>query len=107
MAANVVAIAHGQTALELALTGVPVRETADHREAEQILNELLGSDSQVVIVDEAFRGRFSEFFTNRLARHTGLPLVIYCPSFAEEDARTDEYINAIVRPAVGFEIRLD
>jgi len=107
MAAKVTALASGQTAIELGLTGVPVEETADPKVVEQRLVELLDSDAQVVIVDEVFRGRFSEWFNNRLARHAGLPMIIFCPAFAEEDAGTNAYINAIVKPAVGFEIRLD
>jgi vacuolar-type H+-ATPase subunit F/Vma7 len=107
MANSLVAIANGQTALELGLAGVRVEEVREPREAEKVLEGLLESDAQMVIVQEDFRGKFSEWFENRLARHGGLPLVIYCPAFEEEDAGTDAYINAIVRPAVGFEIRLD
>lgn len=107
MASKVVAIAQGQTALQIGLTGVPVEELLDVREAEKRLAELLESDYQVVIVEEAVRNQFSDWFTTRLSRHAGLPLVIFCPSFAGEDANTAAYINNIVRPAVGFEIRLD
>ncbi len=107
MTSNVVAIAHGRTALELGLTGVPVQEVSDVEEAENLLADLLESDVQVAILDEAFREQFSEWMTNRLRQHSGLPLVIFCPSFAEEEAGTDEYIIGIVKPAVGFEIRLD
>jgi vacuolar-type H+-ATPase subunit F/Vma7 len=107
MATKVIAIAQGQSALQIGLTGVPIEEILDPREAEKRLAELLESDSQVVIVEESHREKFSEWFTARLARHTGLPLVIFCPSFAGEEANTAAYINNIVRPAVGFEIRLD
>jgi vacuolar-type H+-ATPase subunit F/Vma7 len=107
MTSNVAAIAQGRTALELGLTGVPVHDAADSEAAEDLLADFLESDARVVIVDEAFRGKFSDWMANRLAQHTGLPLVIYCPSFAEEEAGTDAYIVSIVKPAIGFEIRLD
>ena len=107
MTSNVVAIAQGRTALELGLTGVPVQEVAQIEDVENLLLDLLDGDAQVVILDESYREQFSEWMANRLRQHAGLPLVIYCPSFAEEDANTDTYINSIVKPAVGFEIRLD
>ena len=107
MTSNVTAIAQGRTALELGLTGVTVREVTDAGEVEHVLAELLESDAPAVIVDETFRERFSDWMLNRLHRHSGPPLVIFCPSFAEEDAGTDAYISSIVKPAVGFEIRLD
>jgi len=108
MASNIVAIGHGNSTLSVSLTGVPVEEIESVREVEKRLGELLDSrDADVVILDEANRSEFSEWFQNRLAKHGGRPLVIFCPSFEEEDPGTDAYINAIVKPAVGFEIRLD
>ena len=107
MASKVVALANGQAALQVGLTGVPVEEMYDVETVENRLAELMSSDTEVVIVNEEFRDQFSEWFQGRLARHNGLPLIIFCPSFSEEDAGTLAYINAIVKPAVGFEIRLD
>jgi vacuolar-type H+-ATPase subunit F/Vma7 len=107
MASKVVAIAQGQPALQLGLTGLRVVEAQSVEEVEKQLAELMESDAQVVIVDERYRDQFSEWFSLRLARHSGLPLIIFVPSFEEEDAGTDAYINAILKPAVGFEIRLD
>ncbi|MBI2425481.1 MAG: hypothetical protein HYV27_21830 [Candidatus Hydrogenedentes bacterium] len=107
MASKVVAIANGQSALQVGLTGVPVTEARDPKEVESLLVKYMESGANVVIVDEAFRSQFSEWFEARLAKHSGLPLIIFCPSFEEEDAGTLAYINAIVKPAVGFEIRLD
>ncbi len=105
--AKVVALATGPSALELGLTGVHVEELDDIAEIEKRLIDLLDSDMDVLIVNESFRGRFTEWCQGRLERHGGLPLVIYCPSFSEEDADTEAYIGAIVKSAVGFEIRLD
>lgn len=106
MASKVVAIAQGNTALALGLSGARVEHAETVREVEQRVSELMESDEvEVVILDEGWRGQFSEWFTLRLSRHRGLPLIIFCPAFEEEDAGTDTYINAIVKSAVGFEIR--
>ena len=105
--AKVVALATGSSALKLGLTGVPVEELSDIEEIEKRLIDLLDSDMDVIIMNESFRDQFTEWCQGRLARHGGLPLVIYCPSFSEEDADTGAYIGAIVKSAVGFEIRLD
>lgn len=107
MAAKINAIAKDQTALQVGLAGVCVKTAANAAEAEALLTAELEGDAELVIVDEAYRGEFSEWFTAKLAKHNRLPLVIYCPAFAEEDPGTDAYINSIVKPAVGFEIRLD
>lgn len=107
MDSKVVALANGQAALQLGLTGVPVEEMSSVDRVENRLAELMDTDAELVIVNELFRDQFSEWFQMRLANHTSLPLIIFCPSFEEEDAGTLEYINAIVKPAVGFEIRLD
>lgn len=107
MAQKIVALAQGNNVLSLGLTGVDVEECISVDAVEDRLNALMQSNAQVVIVDEVYRDKFSEFFANRLARHSGLPLIIFCPAFEEEDAGTAAYINSIVKPAVGFEIRLD
>lgn len=105
--AKIVALARGNTALSLGLTGVPIEEVRTQTGVEDRLSDLLDSDADVVIVAEEWRNGFSEWMQNRLAKHGRRPLVIYCPSFDEDDPGTDAYINAIVKPAVGFEIRLD
>ncbi len=107
MASKVLALASGQAALQLGLAGVPVEEVFSAETVENRLADLMASDTSVVIVNEEFRDQFSEWFQMRLAKHNTLPLIIFCPSFENEDAGTLEYINAIVKPAVGFEIRLD
>jgi len=108
MAAKIHAIAKGETGLQIGLSGVIVRTAADAQEAETLLaKEIEEADAALVIVDEGYRASFSEWFNTKLSRHNKLPLVIFCPAFAEEDPGTDAYINSIVKPAVGFEIRLD
>ena len=105
--AKIIALGYGNSALSLALTGVPVEESYSQETVESRLAELLESDYDIVVVDEHWRDGFSEYMGIQLSRHAGTPLVIFCPSFSEEDPGTDAYINAIVKPAVGFEIRLD
>jgi len=104
---NVVAIAKDQVALQLALTGVYVEEVKDAREAEQILGKYLSNGTGVVIVQEDFRQGFSEYFSTQLAKHRGQPLVVYCPSFDQEGSNVDSYIASVLKPAIGYEIRLE
>ncbi len=103
---EIAALASGATALNLALTGIRVDEVRDARDAEKRLDELLSGASDVLIVDERFRGGFSERMKDRLLRHKGTPLIVYCPPFEEEDSDVDAYMSSIIKPAVGFEIRL-
>ncbi len=105
--AKVVAIAQDHVALNLALTGVTVRRAADVESAEEMLRNLLESDHDVVIVQEDFRDAFSERFINTLSKHKGSPLLVYCPMFEEEDADVDAYLSAVLKPAIGYEIRLE
>lgn len=105
--AKIVALARGNSALALGLTGVPLEDLRTQSAVEDRLSELIESNLDVVVVAEEWRDGFSEWMQNRLAKHGGRPLVIYCPQFSDEDPGTDAYINAIVKPAVGFEIRLD
>ncbi len=107
MAAKINAIAKDETALQIGLAGVTVRRAANAAEAETLLAEEIEGDAHLVLVDESYRSQFTDWFQTKLSRHNRLPLVIFCPSFSEEDPGTDAYINSIVKPAVGFEIRLD
>jgi vacuolar-type H+-ATPase subunit F/Vma7 len=104
---NVVAIAKDHVALQLSLTGVYVEEVKDAHEAETVLSRYLQDGVSVVIVQEDFRQGFSEYFSNQLVRHRGLPLIVYCPSFDEEGSNVDSYISSVLKPAIGYEIRLE
>lgn len=104
---NVAAVAQDHVALNLALSGIKVQEPGDVEEAEAMLRNLLDSDVSVVIVQESLRGQFSERFMNLLSKHKGSPLVVYCPGFEEEDADVDAYLSAVLKPAIGYEIRLE
>ena len=103
---KVVALATDTTALNLILTGITVEEPANAKEAESRLEDLLQSDLDVLIIEEAMRDSFSVRMRERLAKHAGEPLIVYCPAFDEEDVDVDAYLSSIIKPAVGFEIRL-
>ena len=103
---KIVALATDTTALNLLLTGVTVEEPANTKEAESRLDELLQGDVNVLIIEEKLRDEFSVRTSERLANHSGEPLIVYCPAFDEEDSDVDAYLSSIIKPAVGFEIRL-
>ena len=104
---KIIAIAQDHVALQLALTGITVNPISDQKEAEQVLGEALDSDADMVLLQEELREGLSEIVANRLARHKGRPLVVNCPSFSEEDSDVDAYLSSIIKPAVGYEIRLE
>lgn len=105
---NVIALTKGQTSLQLSLSGVHYEETTSAADAEKRLGELLETrGARVVIVQEEYRSQFSEWFAERLRRHKGLPLIVYCPAFEEEDSNVDAYLTAVLKPAIGYEIRLE
>jgi len=103
---KIVALATDTTALNLLLTGVTVEEPANTKEAESRLDELLQGDVNVLIIEEKLRDEFSVRTSERLTNHSGEPLIVYCPAFDEEDSDVDAYLSSIIKPAVGFEIRL-
>lgn len=103
---KVIALATDNTALNLILTGVTVEEPASNKEAESRLEELLQGDVDVLIIEEKLRDAFGNRTLERLANHSGDPLIVYCPAFDEEDSDVDAYLSSIIKPAVGFEIRL-
>ncbi len=103
---KIVALANDSTALNLGLTGVTVEEPSNAKEAEARCDALLQDGLDVLIIEERLRDAFSERMRDRLARHVGEPLIVYCPAFDEEDTDVDSYLSSIIKPAVGFEIRL-
>ncbi len=103
---KICAVASGATAMNLALTGIRVQEVADAKEAETVLEGLMQDKLDVVIVEEKLRHGFSERAQEKLKRHKGAPLLVNCPSFDKETADVDAYLSSVIKPAVGFEIRL-
>jgi hypothetical protein len=104
---EVVGIAKEHVAIMLSMTGMLVEEVANAGEAEEALDGYLESDAHFVVVQEEFRDGFSQWFQERLLAHRGLPLVVFCPAFDKEDSEVDEYLASVIRPAVGYEIRLE
>ncbi len=100
------AIAQDAMALNLSLTGIRVENVSDAKDAEARCDELLQDDVDVLIIEERLRDAFSERMRDRLKRHTGEPLIVFLPAFDEEDSDVDAYLSSVIKPAVGFEIRL-
>jgi vacuolar-type H+-ATPase subunit F/Vma7 len=103
---KIAAVASGTAAMNLALTGMHVHEVADSKEAEGVLDGLMQDKLDVVIIEEKLRHGFSERAQDKLKRHKGAPLLVNCPSFDDEETDVDAYLSSVIKPAVGFEIRL-
>ncbi|MDK1021613.1 MAG: V-type ATP synthase subunit F [Candidatus Hydrogenedentes bacterium] len=103
---KITALAADAMALNLSLTGIKVEEVSEGSEAESRCEALLQDRLDVLIIDEQLRDGFSDRMKDRLKRHSGEPLIVYCPAFDEEDSNVDAYLSAVIKPAVGFEIRL-
>ena len=103
---KICALAKDATALNLALTGIRVEEVSDVKEAETRCDQLLEDGLDVLIIEEHLRDEFTDRMKDRLKRHEGEPMIVYCPAFDEEDSNVDAYLSAVIKPAVGFEIRL-
>jgi vacuolar-type H+-ATPase subunit F/Vma7 len=104
---RILAIAKDATALKLTLAGLVVEETEDVKVVEKRFETALKDNLQLLILDERYREEFSERMVERLKRHTGEPLVVFCPYFDKEDSEVDAYLSSVLRPAIGFEIRLE
>lgn len=103
----IVGIAEGHVALQLALTGIYVEEVAGAREAEDALADYLEQDIEIIVLQEELIEGFSLAMKERLARHHGPPLVAECPSFDVADSEVDAYLSAVLKPAIGYEMRLE
>ena len=104
---SVVGIAQGHVALLLALTGLHVEEVTNASEAEEILADYLERDVEIIVLQEELQEGFSTLMQERLANHRGAPLVAECPSFEEADSEVDAYLSAVLKPAIGYEMRLE
>ncbi len=106
---SVLAVAQKRIALQMTLAGVPVHEVNTAGEAEDIVEPLLDNpgETQVLIVQESLRHGFSELFRDRLRAHRGRPMIVYCPEFEHEESDVDAYLSSVIKPAVGYEIRLE
>ena len=105
--ARITVIAHGHLALQMRLAGLTVDEVADAAEAQEALERRIGAVEGLVIVEGALMDGFTESLRDRLAAHRGRPLIVSCPAFDSEESRVDSYLAEVLRPAVGYEIRLE
>ncbi len=106
-ASPVVAIAKGHVALQFALTGIRVLETEQAKDALSILADLMSQPLSMVIVDERFRHSLPEAFEEKIAKHEGKPLVVFCPSFEDENIDVEAELAKELKRTIGYEIRLD
>ncbi len=104
---DLVGVAGDAAALQLRLAGIEVMDAATPEEAERRLSMLLETDNRVIVVERRFEEGFSTGMKERLAGHKGLPLVVFCPAFEGDAAETDAYIASVLKPAIGYEIRLE
>ncbi len=98
-----------ETATGFRLAGIEVRES-DPQNAQKVLNEIILSDNYgLVVVDESLipdPNKSSE----RIMRGRDLPVLLNMPSlgaaFIESDDST-EYMKALVRDTIGFDVKMD
>ncbi len=98
-----------ETATGFRLAGIEVVES-DAENAQKTLNELILSDEYgLVVVDESLipdPNKSSE----RIMRGRDLPVLLNMPSlgaaFGESDDST-EYMKALVRDTIGFDVKMD
>lgn len=103
---KICALASDTAALNLALTGIQVQEVTSAKDAEALLDGLLNDGLDILIIDERLSNAFSDRVQDNLKKHEGAPLIVYCPAFDEEESDVDAYLSSVIKPAVGFEIRL-
>ncbi len=104
---NLIGVAGDAAALQLRLAGVEVVDAVTPAEAERHLSMLLDTETRVIVVEKRLTQGFSTGMKERLAGHKGLPLVVFCPAFEGDEAETDAYIASVLKPAIGYEIRLE
>jgi vacuolar-type H+-ATPase subunit F/Vma7 len=106
---RVAGVAGDRLGLLLGLAGIEVLRAEDGHAAQRAVERLMEEGAEMVIVEEALQEQFSERFREKLDRHKGLPLIVTCPEFdldtSEDDM--DDFVAAVIKPAVGYEIRLD
>lgn len=98
-----------ETATGFRLAGIEVRES-DPQNAQKALNEIILSDNYgLVVVDESLipdPNKSSE----RIMRGRDLPVLLNMPSLGAAFRETDdstEYMKALVRDTIGFDVKMD
>jgi V/A-type H+-transporting ATPase subunit F len=104
----VVVITSGESACGFQLAGVQVRTAEDVQQARQHLVSLMGDDQVgLIALDESLMGAVDNPLRERLDR-VYQPVLIPIPSrsAAEISEERRQYIQHLIRRAVGFDIRL-
>lgn len=107
--ARMVVLTDSETAVGFRLAGVEVRET-DDVSARKDLEALIASDAYgLVVVDE---GLLPDPIaaSERAMRGRELPVVLPLPSLTDAFGESDDavaYMKALVRNAIGFDIKLE
>ena len=106
---RVTALVSKQLSMTLALSGIQVEETTSVKQVEERLNSCLKEPGgiEILILEEHFRQDLSEWTRERLRRHKGKPLIVYCPNFETEELDVNTYLASVLKPALGYEIRLE
>ncbi len=105
---RVVILSDHETATGFRLAGVEVHES-DHEQAPKVLEELIESDLYgLIVIDESLIADPNKS-SERVMRGRDLPVLLSMPglgaAFSESDDAT-EYMKALVRSAIGFDIKL-
>ncbi|MCP4639812.1 MAG: hypothetical protein GY851_05240 [bacterium] len=103
----VVGIANGHLAVQFNLAGIAVSEASTPDETREAINAALSSAARVVMVQEDLDAALPELFRAALRQRQALPLVVVCPAFETEASGVLDYVSRVVRPAVGYEIRVE
>ena len=98
-----------ETATGFRLAGLEVKES-DAENAQKDLNEIILSDNYgLVVVDESLIADPNKS-SERIMRGRDLPVLLNMPSlgaaFKESDDST-EYMKALVRDTIGFDVKMD
>ncbi|GEM_PF-1988356 len=88
------------------LSGVDVVSPESAREAEKIIEEEMNSDRYgIIILDENFLHRFSEKVKNEVLDSV-VPLIVPINLSRISEESPEEYLENVVRRAVGFQIKV-
>lgn len=106
--AKMLVLTDSETATGFRLAGVEVREAAT---AKKTLEDIIISDEYgLVVVDKGLINDPNKA-SERTMRGRNLPVLLPMPSlgiaFEEESDDSSEYMKALVRSAIGFDIKLE
>ena len=107
--AKMLVLTDGETATGFRLAGVAVRES-NSQNAQKTLESIIVSDEYgLVVIDQGLIADPNKA-TERIMRGRNLPVLLSMPSLGvafEESDDAGEYMKALVRSAIGFDIKLE